>query len=129
MPELRQVEREHPGGTRIFNDFLYGGFLIYFTPRLRVFVDDRCELYGDDWLLQFSEAMKSNPELVDRWQVTYDFPYALVMTATPFDRYLEQSERWFVVKRTQTATLYRVSDSRQHPAARRAIERPSGAGP
>ncbi len=56
LPELRQAEREHPEGTRIFNDFLYGGFLIYYTPGLKVFIDDRCELYGDEWLTQFGDS-------------------------------------------------------------------------
>ena len=129
LPELRQSEREHPGGTRIFNDFMYGGFLIYFTPRLKVFVDDRCELYGDDWLLQFSEAMRSHPEFIDRWQKTYEFPYALVRTGTPFDRYLEQSRRWTMVRRTSTATLYKVSVPRQSTEVPEATARPSGAQP
>ena len=84
LPELRQAEREHPEGTRIFNDFLYGGFLIYYTPGLKVFIDDRCELYGDDWLMQFSEAVRSHPERIDRWQETYRFPYALVAQGNGF---------------------------------------------
>ena len=115
LPELRQAEREHPEGTRIFNEFLYGGFLIYYTPGLKVFIDDRCEVYGDNWLMQFSEAMRSNPERVDRWQETYGFPYALVARGTAFDRYLGQSRRWSVVKRTGTATLYEISAREQRP--------------
>ena len=109
LPVLRQAEREHPEGTRIFNEFLFGGFLIYFTPGLKVFIDDRCELYGDDWLMQFSEAMRSNPERIDRWQETYDFPYALVATGTAFDRYLGQASGWVVVKKTDVAMLYKRS--------------------
>ena len=82
LPDLRRVEREHPEGARVFNDFLYGGFLIYYTPGLKVFIDDRCELYGDEWLIQFSAANRSHPEQIDRWQEMYDFPYALVLTRT-----------------------------------------------
>ena len=109
LPVLRQAEREHPEGTRIFNEFLFGGFLIYFTPGLKVFIDDRCELYGDDWLMQFSKAMRSNPERIDRWQETYGFPYALVATGTAFDRYLGQASGWVVVKKTDVAMLYKRS--------------------
>jgi len=128
LPVLRQAEREHPEGTRIFNEFLYGGFLIYFTPGLKVFIDDRCELYGDDWLMQFSEAMRSHPERIDRWQETYGFPYALVARGTAFDRYLGQSRRWSVMKRTGTATVYTVSVPRQSPEAHNATGRAGGAG-
>jgi hypothetical protein len=34
----------------IFNDMLYGGYLIRYVPDLKVFLDDRCELYGDAFL-------------------------------------------------------------------------------
>ncbi len=107
LPELQQLEREHPEGIRVFNDFLYGGFLIYYTPGLRVFIDDRCELYGDDWLTQYSEAMRSHPERIDGWQDTYRFPYALVATGSPFDRHLSASPSWVIVTRSEAAALYR----------------------
>ena len=127
LPELRQAEREHPEGTRIFNDFLYGGFLIYYTPGLKVFIDDRCELYGDEWLTQFSEAVRSHPERIDRWQETYRFPYALVARGTAFDRYLGQSRRWSVVKRTGTATLYEISAWEKRPEEHTATRKRGGA--
>src|SRR5271157_5354073 len=127
-PGLGQAEREHPEGTRIFNEFLYGGFLIYFTPGLKVFIDDRCELYGDDWLMQFSEAMRSHPERIDRWQETYGFPYALVARGTAFDRYLGQSRRWSVMKRTGTATLYEISAREKRPEEHTATRKRGGAG-
>ncbi|MGZ3318835.1 MAG: hypothetical protein ACXU95_16250, partial [Isosphaeraceae bacterium] len=128
LPELRQAEREHPEGTRIFNEFLYGGFLIYYTPGLKVFIDDRCELYGDEWLTQFSEAVRSHPERIDRWQETYRFPYALVARGTAFDRYLGQSRLWSVMKRTGTATLYEISAREKRPEEHTATRKRGGAG-
>jgi hypothetical protein len=106
LPELRREEQEHPEGSRIFNDFLYGGFLIYFTPGLKVFIDDRCELYGDEWLTEYSDAMQSDPKRIDRWLEMYNFSYALVARRSTFDRYLEQGSGWAVVKRTDSAVLY-----------------------
>jgi hypothetical protein len=115
LPELRQVEREHPEGSRIFNDFLYGGFLIYFTPGLKVFIDDRCELYGDDWLLQFSEAMHNDPQRVADWRREYGFQYALVAAGSVLDHYFEHSSFWSSVRRTRTANLYKYnSETRYH---------------
>ncbi len=61
LPELRAYEREHPSGTPIFNEMLFGGFLIYYTPGLRVFIDDRCELYGDEGLQAYAEALERDP--------------------------------------------------------------------
>ncbi|MBL8799289.1 MAG: hypothetical protein JNM56_35715, partial [Planctomycetia bacterium] len=44
--ELQGELAKHQGdGTLIFNDLNFGGYLIYFTPGYRIFVDDRCELY------------------------------------------------------------------------------------
>jgi hypothetical protein len=45
-----------------------GGFLIDYTPGLRVFIDDRCELYGDEWLLNYVHALESDPAQVERWR-------------------------------------------------------------
>jgi hypothetical protein len=117
VPWLREIEWKQPGGTRIFNDFLYGGFLIYHTPGLKVFIDDRCELYGDDRLLQFWEAMRSNPEQIDRWQEAYEFPYALVASGTAFDHSLGESRQWSLVKRTETAALFAVRSQQAGPRA------------
>ena len=128
LPELRQAEREHPEGTRIFNEFLFGGFLIYYTPGLKVFIDDRCELYGDEWLVEYSNAMRLNPGRIDHWQETYGFPYALVARGTAFDRYLGQSRRWSVVKRTGTATLYEISAREKRPEENTATRKRGGAG-
>ncbi len=107
LPELRQAEHEHPEGARIFNDYLFGGFLIYYTPGLKVFIDDRCELYGDEWLTRFSEAMRQDPGRIDGWLEAYDFPYALVATGSAFDRHLGKSAEWSVVKRTDAAAFYK----------------------
>jgi hypothetical protein len=107
LPELRQVEREHPEGARILNDFLYGGFLIYFTPGLNVFIDDRCELYGDDWLLKFSDVSKNNPAQVEEWQEQYNFQFALVESGSPFDHYFEKSPSWAPLGPRGSAKLYR----------------------
>ncbi len=112
LPELEKINRESPDGTRIFNDLGLGGFLIYHTPRLRVFIDDRCALYGHDLLPAYDHARRENPARIDRWHDQYGFPYALVVTGSPFDRYLDQSDAWVPIRRAPAATLYRRSAAR-----------------
>jgi hypothetical protein len=107
LPELRQVEQEHPEGTRVFNDLNYGGYLIGYTPRIKVFIDDRCELYGDWWLLEFVEARTRYPERVESWAQEYQIEYALVESGSPFDRYLQEAPSWVLQRRSQPAALYR----------------------
>ncbi len=105
MPALQDYEKSHPVGTPIFNDMLFGGFLIYFAPDLRVFIDDRCELYGDDRLIAYVHAQ---PSRFEDWVKRYGFDMALVKSG-PLHRYLNKAGEWSVVKQTAGATLYRRS--------------------
>jgi len=112
LPTLREYEQKHVKGTPIFNDMLFGGFLIYYTPGLRVFIDDRCELYGDEGLLRYANAMRYDPAQVDQWAKEYGFDIALTQTGSVFDHYLERTRGWFIVRRTEAATLYKQKQNR-----------------
>jgi hypothetical protein len=113
LTDLRRAERGSSGCARVFNDYRFGGFLIYYTPRLKVFVDDRCEVYGDRWLLDFVEAQDHHPEWVESWAGRYGIDYALVHTGAGFDRYLEKAPGWALVRRVEAATLYRRVGSQE----------------
>jgi hypothetical protein len=111
LPELRAYERTVPPGTPIFNDMNFGGFLIYFTPKLKVFIDDRCELYGDRGLVEYV-AVHRNPALIDDWADRWGYELALVAADQPgkssvFDKHLANSKEWRCIKRTNIAALYR----------------------
>jgi hypothetical protein len=106
--ELDQLQQTQPDGTPIFNELTFGGYLIYFTPKLRVFVDDRCELYGDQWLKKYVDAEDHDTaEQMRQWEREYPFALALVRTGPGFDDYFRTSTEWRAVRRTETATLYR----------------------
>jgi len=109
LDELKQIERSgSPGApTPLFNDLALGGFVIYHAPRLRVFIDDRCALYGSEFLLAYDRARRKDPRQIDRWQRQYGFRHALVKTGTQFDRYLEAAPAWQLVRRSPAAALYR----------------------
>lgn len=107
LPALRKINRSSEPGTRIFNDLRFGGFLIYYTPRLRVFVDDRCPLYGSEFLLNYDRSRLGNPSEIERWRLEYGFGHAMVETGGMFDGYLSRSAGWNVVERSPAATLYR----------------------
>lgn len=108
VPQLQKYEREHPDAA-IFNDMAYGGLLIYYTPHLRIFIDDRCELYGDAFLEDYFQTNKAlldaekagSPARMDdpieRWQEKYriNMNLALVIKGSGFQQYLEQAtDRW-----------------------------------
>jgi hypothetical protein len=119
LPELTKHQYDRPRGTRIFCEYDHGGFLIYHCPGYRVFIDDRCELFGDDFLKQFvltKEFLRTGVIYEDpaepfaEWQAQYGaFDFALVATSGGFDIALEKIPAWEIVRRTDTATLYRKS--------------------
>jgi hypothetical protein len=110
LAELQRHQWERPGGTPIFNDMEFGGFLIYHTPGYRVFIDDRCELYGDERLLRYAEVMLRAPAVIDRWSEEYGFELALVKPGTAVERYLREAPGWALVREAAGAGLYRRKD-------------------
>jgi hypothetical protein len=86
---------------------MMGGFLIFYTPRLKVFIDDRCELYGDDFLLSFFDAPGST---LEDWSRQYGFDIALTKIGSNYDDYLKSSPNWRRVKETPAGSLYEKKD-------------------
>jgi hypothetical protein len=108
LEEIETIARDAPpGGERIFNELNFGGFLIYEAPRLKIFIDDRCPLYGSDFLRAYDRARRYAPEEIEHWRQEYGFRYALVEAEGRFDRYLARCGRWTALGRTATAALYR----------------------
>ena len=112
LDDLKAVEPEPGQPNRIFCEYGYGGYLIYHTPGFKVFVDDRCEVFGDDWLLEFVQADgEGTAAAMARWQQRYgNFDFALTTTTdreTGYDWYFRTSAEWKVVRKTNTATFYR----------------------
>ncbi len=106
LPALREAEREHPNGARVLNDYTLGGYLIYHTPRLKVFIDDRCELYGDAWLEDYDRASMTDPALMDGWLARYAIDYVLVAPGSPFDTHISTQPGWSIQGRCPVANFY-----------------------
>ncbi len=96
-------------GVRIFNEYADGGFLIYFAPQYRPFVDGRCELFGGPWLKAFVEAEGGDVgAYLKEMESKYGpFESALTRTGSGFDSYFRTSPEWTIIRETPTATLYR----------------------
>jgi len=106
---LKANEPHAAAGNRLFNDYIDGGFVIYHAPGYKVFVDDRCEVFGGDWLLAFVRAgSEDTAGAVGKWERDYGrFDFALTRTGTGFDQYFKATPGWECVKRTDTASFYK----------------------
>jgi len=107
IPKLQEIDRDTPDGTPIFNDLNLGGFVIFYAPGLRVFIDDRCALYGAERLTGYDNARRENPATIEKWRGEYGFRHALVERGTAFNRYLADSPRWAKIQEAPAASLYR----------------------
>lgn len=105
IPALREFAEEQPEGTRIFNEMQYGGFLVYNAPGLRLFLDDRCELYREEFLRECLAGYRS-PEKLRGWIQEYGISAALVSRGSGFDLLLAESPDWELVS-SGAANLYR----------------------
>jgi hypothetical protein len=101
---LQKYQAAEPSGTPVFNDMLFGGFLIYYTPGMRVFIDDRWELYEDNFI---SAYIHGGPNEFKEWERKYSFRIALVEPHSNYFQYLSSSESWKAVLITESAVLYR----------------------
>jgi hypothetical protein len=132
LPALRAYERTLTKPTPIFNDMNFGGFVIYFTPKLQVFIDDRCELYGDTGLMQYWKLNRS-PEFLDYYAEKFGLELALVQSDRPdkssgFDQYLKKSPQWAEVQRGKIATVYRRRMKGAESGAAVGAEAPAASG-
>jgi len=110
LPELRAHEpRSSADPHRLFNGYIDGGFVIYHAPGYKVFVDDRCEVFGGDWLLAFVRAdAEGTADAVAGWEARYGrFDFALVRAGTGFEAYFRAAPGWELVQRTGVASFYR----------------------
>ncbi|MFO0797209.1 MAG: hypothetical protein U0804_06995 [Gemmataceae bacterium] len=110
LPQLREFEPRSPADPhRMFNGYIDGGFVIYHAPGYKVFVDDRCEVFGGDWLLAFVRAESDGTaDAVAGWEERYGrFDFALVRAGTGYEAYFGAAPGWELVKRTGVASFYR----------------------
>lgn len=109
LDALKANEPKPGEPNRIFNDYADGGYIIYHAPGYKVFVDDRCEVFGGPWLVDFVTAgQKDTSAAMKKWQDSYGrFDFALTRTDTGFDDYFRTAPGWECVKRGTKAAFYR----------------------
>ncbi len=93
-----------PAGARLFAPDKFGGYLIYRSNgALKVFFDGRSDLYGADFLKQYSRLVQVRPGWRAYWD-SFHFTHALVPADAPLLPALEQIG-WRPLYTDKTATL------------------------
>lgn len=102
---LSDYTADGPAHPRVFNDMLYGGYLIYHMPQTRVFIDDRCELHGD-WGLTHYADIRREPTRLDALAPYDNIQFAMIRTGSRVDRHLDARADWRLLHRDRTASLH-----------------------
>ena len=108
---------EHPIREPIFSLDYWGGYLIYrIYPQGRVVLDDRHDLYGDQFLKEYLKVVLIQPgweKVLDRLGVDW----VLLPGGSTLANMLRLTPRWTIVHEDGTAVLFqRLVKSREAPA-------------
>ena len=90
----------------MFNDYDYGGFLIYeFYPEQKVFIDGRADMYGDEFIREYFNIDNGRENWKDLFD-KYSIDYALVGKHAPISQLLRLSGEFAVVHEGNNHTLH-----------------------
>lgn len=98
--------RRDPPPQPIFNDINLGGHLIHHAPHLRVYVDDRFELYGDEFIESYERMMTQPREYAETVFEQCGVRSAIVGTSTPLATFLEGRSGWRRTYADPTACVF-----------------------
>jgi hypothetical protein len=90
----------------IFSLDSWGGYLIYrLYPQIKVFVDDRHDLYGEEFLKDYLKAVRLTPDW-DTFLSEKRVNWVLAPKESALANMLVQTSQWEVVHRDGTAILF-----------------------
>jgi hypothetical protein len=99
--------REHPAGGTLFNEYGWGGYLIWAaTPETKVFIDGRADIYEQAGVLQDYLDITSLKRNTDFLLAKYKVSTCLVERESALATYLSASSQWREVYRDDISSLF-----------------------
>lgn len=96
--------KENPQQGEMFNPFDWGGYLSFYLPEKKVFIDSQGDVYGEAFIRKYEQVITLAPG----WQnilEAYNVRWALVNADWPLARALAE-EGWKEVYRDETAVIF-----------------------
>lgn len=104
---IQEVGPEQLG--RVFNEFIWGGYLLYCCwPEAPVFIDGQTDFYGTDLTLDYLAALTGSPGW-DQVLERYDVDTVLVPPERPLAQILSLDARWEETYRDETAVIFTLA--------------------
>ncbi len=114
VPVIRAYAERKTPNKAVFTEFNLGSWAVGVDPRLRVTIDDRCELFGDRLMREHYESA-SNTRLIASWVRSFSTTAALTSPDSGFDRWFRSAPGWRVVA-TAPAGVWHELDTGEVPA-------------
>jgi len=102
---LREELKSPTANGRVFNALNFGGYLIYKLPDAKIYIDDRCELYGEAGLADYLDLMR-NPARFDDVARAQDIQAALIRSKSRLADHLDKSPDWTRKHRDELAAVF-----------------------
>jgi len=95
-------------GARLYNDYGYGGFLLWWMPEHKIFIDGRMPAWriGDRRIFQDYVALTRREPVDLSVLEKYAVDWALVRRETPLDRALRREPKWARIYEDEKVSLY-----------------------
>jgi hypothetical protein len=107
--------REHPPQGRVLNHYLWGGYIGWRDPDMKVFIDSRVDIFEYSGALQDYLnllAFKNPSELLDKYQIRY----VLFPPSEPLTYLLQHDPEWKVIYSDSVSVLLERSSAVQQLA-------------
>jgi len=95
-------------GSKLYNDYGVGGFLLWWLPEERIFIDGRMPAFrrGDRWILKDYVALTAwNPPALGVLK-KYNVDWAIVGRGTPLQQALGSQPSWRAVYEDAKVVIY-----------------------
>ncbi len=97
---------QHPPAGRMFNDFNWGGYLLYrLWPQQKVFIDSQSDFYGEALTRQSAEIAAGDPG----WQSElehYQVNWMLIPRSSGLAEAVRQDPAWHLAYEDQVSVIY-----------------------
>lgn len=101
----RALETDATTG-RVFNQMIWGGYLLYARPDIPVFIDGQTDFYGEELSRQYLVALKGR-EGWRRVLVDHDVSWTLTAKGEPLNQLLALTPGWEKSYEDEVAVIYR----------------------
>jgi hypothetical protein len=102
---VETVEESLPG-SRVFNQFIWGGYLVYCChPHIPVFIDGQTDYYGPELTREYDRAIRGLPEWREVFR-DHGIDWVLISPETGLAQVLAEAGDWVESYRDETAVVF-----------------------